>query len=67
MRSEASGHKALQTSMKVEQVLAKQDLPVTEDTTLHDLSQRQEATRGVCSTPHQGRKVAMTVSDAEVS
>ena len=50
LRSEASGHKALQTSMRVEQVLAKQDLPVTEDTTLHDLSQREKATQGDCST-----------------
>ena len=50
MRGEASGHKALQTSMRVEQVLATQDLPVTEDTTLHDLSQREKATQGDCST-----------------
>ena len=27
-----------------------QDLPVTEDTTLHDLSQREKATQGDCST-----------------
>ena len=50
VRGEASGHKALQTSMTVEQVLATQDLPVTEDTTLHDLSQREKATQGDCST-----------------
>ena len=31
-------------------MLAKQDLPVTEDTTLHDLSQREKATQGDCST-----------------
>ena len=50
VRGEASGHKALQTSMTVTQVLATQDLPVTEDTTLHDLSQREKATQGDCST-----------------
>ena len=50
VRGEASGHKARQTSMKMEQVLATLDLPVTEDTTLHDLSQREKATQGDCST-----------------
>ena len=50
VRGEASGHKALQTSIRVGQVLATEDLPVTEDTTLHDLSQREKATQGDCST-----------------
>ena len=50
VRGEASGHKALQTWIRVEEVLATQDWPITEDTTLHDLSQREKATQGNCST-----------------